>query len=135
MTAEPGAVPVLAAGSRHRWDCRRIATLREERGWSQEELAERSGISVRTIRNLELGWVQNPRRSSVDRLAGALGVEREHDDRLAAAAEQVRWRGPQPPPAAVVGSYRDQERLMKTVRASRLTTFFGPGAWARRGWR
>ncbi len=127
MTAAVEAGPVLLTGTRRRWDCRRIAVLREERGWSQEELAERSGVSVRTIRNLELGWVQNPRRSSVDRLADALGVEGEQDHRAAGAAEQVRWRGPQPPPSAMVGSYRDHERLMKTVRANRLTTFFGPG--------
>ncbi|WP_327299461.1 helix-turn-helix domain-containing protein [Streptomyces sp. NBC_01197] len=31
-----------------------IATARRAAGWSQEALAERSGVSVRTIRNLEL---------------------------------------------------------------------------------
>lgn len=128
MTAGLDAGPGLLAGPRRRWDCRRIAALREERGWSQEELAERSGISVRTIRNLELGWVRNPRQSSVDRLADALGVEGAPAHRAVGGDPgQVRWRGPYPPPSAMIGSYRDYERLIKLVRANRLTTFFGPG--------
>ena len=33
----------------------RIATLRRERGWTQERLAETSGIAVRTVQRLERG--------------------------------------------------------------------------------
>ncbi|WJY01185.1 helix-turn-helix transcriptional regulator [Curtobacterium sp. 458] len=33
----------------------RIATLRRERGWTQERLAETSGIAVRTVQRLESG--------------------------------------------------------------------------------
>lgn len=33
----------------------RIATLRRERGWTQERLAETSGIAVRTVQRLEGG--------------------------------------------------------------------------------
>ena len=42
---------------------REFTALRRLRGWTQEELAEHSGLSVRTIRNLELGRVRNPRQS------------------------------------------------------------------------
>jgi predicted ATPase/DNA-binding XRE family transcriptional regulator len=115
--------PVLGI-RRNSWDAKRIAALREERGWTQEELAERSGLSVRTIRNLELGWVQTPRRSSVDLLADALGVADEHDE---AGTDRIRWRGPQPPLAAVVGPRAEHDRLVQMVRSNRLTTFFGPG--------
>lgn len=115
--------PVLRI-RRNTWDATRIAALREERGWTQEELAERSGLSVRTIRNLELGWVQSPRRSSVDLLADALGVE---DDRDEPGPARIRWRGPQPPPTAPVGPRAEHDRLVQTVRANRLTTFIGPG--------
>lgn len=34
---------------------KRIAQLREERGWTQEELAGRSGISTRSISSIENG--------------------------------------------------------------------------------
>ena len=85
---------------------RQIAALRERRGWTQEKLAERSGLSVRTIRNLEIGAVQNPRRSSVDLLAHALGVEVEEEQEYQPAAkilDRALWRGPQPPTSAIVG--------------------------------
>ncbi|MDX6356426.1 MAG: hypothetical protein QOF98_3329, partial [Streptomyces sp.] len=49
-----------------------LLTLRTQRGWTQEELSERSGISVRTIRNLERGRVRSPRRSSLDLLFSVL---------------------------------------------------------------
>ncbi len=50
------------------------------RGWrhvanlTQEELAERSGLSPRSIQNLERGRVSRPRRDSVRLLADALGL-------------------------------------------------------------
>jgi predicted ATPase len=108
------------------WDAGRIAALREEHGWTQEQLAERSGLSVRTIRNLELGWVRNPRRSSLDLLAHVLGLESEPSP-AAERGEALPWRGPQPPGSELVGGGAEHERLAHLVRANRLTTFFGPG--------
>jgi predicted ATPase/DNA-binding XRE family transcriptional regulator len=49
-----------------------VAGLRRTRGLTQEALADRSGISVRTIRNLEAGRVSRPRPASVSLLANAL---------------------------------------------------------------
>ena len=116
--------PVLNGWS-HSWDPRQIAELREKRGWTQEKLAERSGLSVRTIRNLELGRIQNPRRSSIDLLAHALGVPGERE--APGTLDRARWRGPQPPSSAVVGNRSDHEHLAHTVRTNRLTTLYGPG--------
>lgn len=108
------------------WDAGRIAALREAHGWTQEQLAEHSGLSVRTIRNLELGWVRNPRRSSLDLLAHVLGLESE-PPRPAERGDALHWRGPQPPGSELVGDDAEHERLAHLVRANRLTTFFGPG--------
>jgi len=49
-----------------------VAGLRRTRGLTQEALADRSGVSVRTIRNLEAGRVSRPRPASVSLLANAL---------------------------------------------------------------
>lgn len=108
------------------WNSRRIATLRLQRGWTQEELAEHSGLSVRTIRNLELGLVRNPRRSSVDLLVSALGVT-EVPRLPVVGPDRSPWRGPRPPDTAAVGGAALLDPLAQTVRANRLTTFLGPG--------
>jgi transcriptional regulator with XRE-family HTH domain len=71
--------------------------LREQRvlsGLTQEELAERSGLSVRAIRNLEIGRTERPQQQSVELLATALGLdELARADLLRAA----RRRGVIPP--------------------------------------
>jgi transcriptional regulator with XRE-family HTH domain len=51
----------------------RIKDLRGRRGYSQEELAERSGLSFRTIQRIENGETE-PRGDSLTRLAAALDV-------------------------------------------------------------
>lgn len=56
-----------------------LAEARRAAGLTQEELAERSGLSVRAIGSLERGAVERPRRRSLERLAEALGLS--DDDR------------------------------------------------------
>jgi transcriptional regulator with XRE-family HTH domain len=51
----------------------RIVALRKSRGWSQEALAEQSGVSLRTIQRVEQGDTV-PRGHTVQALAAALGV-------------------------------------------------------------
>ena len=46
-----------------------LRRLRTAAGLTQEELAERSEVSVRTIRGLETGKRTNPRMTTVQRLA------------------------------------------------------------------
>ncbi|MFC5944377.1 helix-turn-helix transcriptional regulator, partial [Micromonospora harpali] len=53
------------------------ALLRAHRhaaGLTQAELAARAGVGVRTVRDLERGRSARPQRTTVDLLAGALGL-------------------------------------------------------------
>jgi transcriptional regulator with XRE-family HTH domain len=66
---------------------------------TQEGLAERSGLSPRSIQNLERGRVSRPRRASVRLLADALeltGADRTafvHAARLGTPTPITAWRG------------------------------------------
>jgi predicted site-specific integrase-resolvase/DNA-binding XRE family transcriptional regulator len=51
---------------------RLLGRLRQQAGMTQEELAERSGVAVRTIRNVETSATANPRLRTVRLLADAL---------------------------------------------------------------
>lgn len=126
MTIDSADEQTLAAPVPLIWNSRRIANLRLQRGWTQEELAERSGLSVRTIRNLELGWVRNPRPSSVYLLVSALGVAEELRQ-PAVSPDRIPWRGLRPPDSVPVGGAALLDELAHTVRTNRLTTFLGPG--------
>ena len=52
-----------------------LRRLRRDRGMTQEELAERAGISVRTVSDLERGSSQTPYRGTIGELAAALQLE------------------------------------------------------------
>lgn len=52
---------------------RRLAELRRERGWTQEELAERLGLQTNNLQRIELG-MQNLTVRSLVRLSNGLGV-------------------------------------------------------------
>ncbi|MEU2630094.1 helix-turn-helix domain-containing protein [Kitasatospora sp. NPDC007106] len=73
----------------------RLGTLlrrqRDLAGLTQEQLAERSGVSVRTIRRLESGRSTDHRLGTVNLLADALGLGEE--DRRHLAAELTNPRG------------------------------------------
>ena len=56
---------------------------------TQEELAERAGLSVRTLRNLEGGRIRRPYPDTTRRLADALQLTGRHRDQLEAAARGV----------------------------------------------
>jgi transcriptional regulator with XRE-family HTH domain len=65
---------------------RRLTALRKEKNLTQEELVEKSHVSVRTIQRIEAGEVL-PRMSTVKILLGALGVS--YDSFLAKPAQAM----------------------------------------------
>lgn len=69
---------------------------RMERGLSQEELAERSGLTARTIANLEHGRTARPYRRSVRSLADALTLPGPQREELERASRQITDGNPAP---------------------------------------
>ena len=72
-----------------------LRTLRTAAGLTQEALAERAGVSVRGVQDLERGQSQRPRRDTVALLAAALGLAGDERARFIAAAQGKR-AGPLP---------------------------------------
>lgn len=62
-------------------------------GLTQEELAERSGLSVRAIRNLELGRTERPQPQTVRLLASALELAHAEYDELRTVARRTPLPG------------------------------------------
>ncbi|TDC04283.1 helix-turn-helix domain-containing protein [Nonomuraea longispora] len=82
-----------------------LRAWRERALLTQEQLAERTGLNVRTIRRLELDAPQRPRSTSVHLLAEALGLDEGEQARLCEAARRSRRAastGDAPPPAVTV---------------------------------
>ncbi|MFF4187654.1 ATP-binding protein [Streptomyces sp. NPDC001691] len=63
-----------------------LRTFRRRAGLTQEELAERAGLSARTIRALERGQGRTPRMASVREVAKALGLGVDDQRRLLSTA-------------------------------------------------
>jgi len=51
-----------------------VRQLRYERGWTQDELATRSGLNVTTVSNIERGSTQRLFTDTVDNLAAAFEI-------------------------------------------------------------
>ena len=81
-------------------------------GLSQEELAERSGLAVRTIANMERGRTARPHRRSVRSLADALGLPAPQQEQLNRAsrllAELDAPTAPELPESIAAGAERPQ---------------------------
>lgn len=95
-----------------------VAVLEHRRrlGLTQEELAERAGLAVRTIRDLESGRVSRPRPATLRLLARAFQLDGEEHDRFCAGTERgpAAWRPPAQLPAGTVAftGRRQQLRLL-----------------------
>ncbi|MGW7488597.1 helix-turn-helix domain-containing protein [Streptomyces sp. NPDC054786] len=129
-----------------------LVTRRKLVGWSQEKLAERSNVSVRTIRNLETGAIKNPRRSSVGLLLEALrSATADNDslvpylgrsdlsveaflpgfelDLLTDAVEvptDAKWTGIRPKTEMTIGRQADLAHMMTTLRRGWPLILTGP---------
>ncbi|WP_416875620.1 helix-turn-helix domain-containing protein [Kitasatospora sp. SC0581] len=74
-----------------------LRALRREVGFTHEELARRSQVSVRTISDIERGRVLRPQRRSVQQLAAALGLRASRLEWFLRAARAVPGGGPDQP--------------------------------------
>ncbi|MFY1697756.1 MULTISPECIES: NB-ARC domain-containing protein [unclassified Solwaraspora] len=63
-----------------------VSSLRVAAGLTQEELAERTGLSVRAVSDLERNRVARPRRATLTRLAAAFGLTEEELRRFRSVA-------------------------------------------------
>ena len=52
----------------------KLQKIREEKGWTQEKLAEESGVSRVTISGIESGKVQVVKTDTLAKIADALGM-------------------------------------------------------------
>jgi transcriptional regulator with XRE-family HTH domain len=99
----------------------RLTQLRHAHALTQEQLADKSGLSVRAISSLECG-ARHPRRLTVERLAVGLGLTSLERRQLIDAATADRWHPaqlPDPPPAPVLpltGRDREVGELRRHVR-------------------
>lgn len=116
---------------------------RRIRGLTQEELAERSGLSVHAVSMLERGVRRSPRVGTVRLLADALDLDPTERTALMAAAtprdapaaiERTRAEPPEPhagiphdPSPHFVGRVRELIELHSRLKASRRVTIHGLG--------
>ncbi|KOV80129.1 hypothetical protein ADL03_34840 [Nocardia sp. NRRL S-836] len=114
-------------------------SYRTERHLTQRQLAKLSGVSVRTIRDIELGTSQQPRRETVRLMSNALGLSSEEHTRLEAASgrrattDDLRFvfaTSALPPPSpidALVGRRAELAALAGSLRGGgdRLVTIAG----------
>ena len=115
----------------------RLRTLREQTGLSQEELAERAGLSSHAVSALERGTRTRPYPHTVRALADALGLEGEARSGLISSVP-ARTRAARPtadrtgpgipvPPTRLIGRDDDLRRLVGLLDEHRLITLTGPG--------
>ncbi len=75
----------------------RVRALRDKKGWTQNHLADVSGIPQPTIWRLEKGIIRNPKSSVVQRLAETLGVSADYllrDEEEAVSFDDVLQHDP-----------------------------------------
>jgi transcriptional regulator with XRE-family HTH domain len=72
-------------------DGERLVDLRTRKNWTQEKLADKAIVSVRTVQNIERG--RPTQRSTLARLADALGVSARDLMFVVAPAQTTPYRG------------------------------------------
>lgn len=113
----------------------RLRRLRESAGLTQEQLAERAGLTAKAVSLLERGQRTRPYPHTVTSLADALGVDADERAALLGSARGgARSASPAAaawpvPPTALVGRDREIRELvgLLTEPATRLVTLTGTG--------
>jgi predicted ATPase/transcriptional regulator with XRE-family HTH domain len=115
---------------------RLLRELRLRAGFSQEQLAERAGMSTTGVGVLERELRHAPHRATVDLLADALGLSQPERAALEATAARKRGRAgaaepPAPvlpmPPSSLVGRDADVTQILALLDDARLVTVTGSG--------
>jgi non-specific serine/threonine protein kinase len=107
-------------------------------GLTQEALAERTGLSVRGLSDLERGARRTPHPGTIRRLAQALDLSEAEqadlqavrDRQAVTGANRVRWSHPASLPAALtdfVGREHELAELGRLLETCRLLTLVGSG--------
>ncbi|TME35540.1 MAG: helix-turn-helix domain-containing protein [Chloroflexi bacterium] len=113
-----------------------LKLLRSTARLTQEELADRSGISARTISDLERGLRGTVYPHTARRLAAALGLDRDASHRFEATAARRTSSEPELPthalpipPTPLLGRADEVARILSASREPglRLITLTGPG--------
>jgi tetratricopeptide (TPR) repeat protein/transcriptional regulator with XRE-family HTH domain len=94
----------------------RLRLLRTRALLTQEQLAERARVSVRTVRNLEAGRIRRPRAGSLRLLADALGLTEAERALLA----ELTARDPDPDPETVTVPAASRPRPVRLPQPPRL---------------
>ena len=97
----------------------RLRSYREAAGLTQDQLAERAGLSTAAVQDIEQGRTARPRSGSVTRLAQALQLRGDQHAELAALAAQAIPGQQRPPAQDGIGQSRLRLEILGPVAAWR----------------